>query len=126
MAIVVSAGKQQAKVPNVIGKLRSEAVQAMRAAGLTPTVEEEETEVPGKVGRAIDQFPPPGSEVEPGAAVTIVVGKSRRAGRTVMPAKKMRVAVLSGGRSSEHDVSLRSGRLGRPRPARGGATRSSR
>jgi eukaryotic-like serine/threonine-protein kinase len=75
VAIVVSAGKQQAKVPNVIGKLRSEAVQAMRAAGLVPTVEEEETEVPGKVGRAIDQFPPPHSELEPGETVTIVVGK---------------------------------------------------
>jgi eukaryotic-like serine/threonine-protein kinase len=77
VAIVVSAGKQQAKVPNVIGKLRSEAVQAMRAAGLVPTVEEEETEVPGKVGRAIDQFPPPASELEPGETVTIVVGKKR-------------------------------------------------
>jgi serine/threonine-protein kinase len=75
VAIVVSAGKQQAKVPNVIGKQRSEAVQAVREAGLEPTVEEEETEVAGKVGRSIDQFPPPGSELEPGAAVTIVVGK---------------------------------------------------
>jgi serine/threonine-protein kinase len=75
VAIVVSAGKQQAKVPNVIGKLRAEAVQAVREAGLSPTVEEEETEVAGKVGRAIDQFPPPGSELEPGDAVTIVVGK---------------------------------------------------
>jgi eukaryotic-like serine/threonine-protein kinase len=79
VTIVVSAGKQQAKVPNVIGKLRSEAVQAMRDAGLTPTVEEEETEVPGKVGRAIDQFPPPGSELEPGETVTIVVGKKAAA-----------------------------------------------
>jgi eukaryotic-like serine/threonine-protein kinase len=75
VTIVVSAGKEQAKVPNVIGKLRSEAVQLVRDAGLEPTVEEEETEVVGKVGRAIDQFPPPGSELEPGDAVTIVVGK---------------------------------------------------
>ncbi len=75
VSIVVSAGKEQAKVPNVIGKLRAEAVQAVRDAGLNPTVEEEETEVAGKVGRAIDQFPPPGSELEPGDAVTIVVGK---------------------------------------------------
>jgi serine/threonine-protein kinase len=79
VAIVVSAGKQQARVPNVIGKLRSEAVQALRDAGLTPTVEEEETEVPSKVGRTLDQFPPPGSEVEPGAAATIVVGKKTAA-----------------------------------------------
>jgi beta-lactam-binding protein with PASTA domain len=32
--------------------------------------------VPSKVGKVTDQFPPPGSEVEPGAAVTIVVGKA--------------------------------------------------
>jgi eukaryotic-like serine/threonine-protein kinase len=79
VSIVVSAGKKQAKVPNVIGKLRAEAVQAIRDAGLSPTVEEEETEVAGKVGRAIDQFPPPGSELEPGDAVTIVVGKQAAA-----------------------------------------------
>jgi beta-lactam-binding protein with PASTA domain/predicted Ser/Thr protein kinase len=75
VAIVVSSGKQRAKVPNVVGKLRAEAVQAVREAGLSPTVEEEETEVEGKVGRAIDQFPPFGSELEPGETVTIVVGK---------------------------------------------------
>jgi beta-lactam-binding protein with PASTA domain/predicted Ser/Thr protein kinase len=75
VSIVVAKAKKQAKVPNVIGKLRSEAVQAMRGAGLSPTVEEEETEVPSQVGRALDQFPPPGSELEPGSDVTIVVGK---------------------------------------------------
>ena len=79
VSIVVSAGVMQAKVPNVIGKLRAEAVQAVRDAGLEPTVEEEETEVAGKVGRAIDQFPPPGSELEPGETVTIVVGKQAAA-----------------------------------------------
>jgi serine/threonine-protein kinase len=75
VAIVVSSGKRQAKVPNVVGKLRSEAVEAVRGAGLSPSVEEEETEVEGKIGRALDQFPPFGSEVEPGDTVTIVVGK---------------------------------------------------
>jgi beta-lactam-binding protein with PASTA domain/predicted Ser/Thr protein kinase len=79
VTIVVSSGEEQAKVPNVIGRLRSEAVQAVRDAGLDPTVEEEETEVAGKVGRAIDQFPPPGSELEPGGTVTIVVGKQASA-----------------------------------------------
>ncbi|HYQ77713.1 MAG TPA: PASTA domain-containing protein, partial [Solirubrobacterales bacterium] len=54
---------------------RREAVEAIRAAGLTPEVEEEETEVPSQVGRVIDQFPPPGSEQEPGSTVTITVGK---------------------------------------------------
>ncbi len=75
VSVVVSKGKQKAKVPNVIGEERAEAVQAMREAGLDPTVQEQETEVPSKVGRVTDQFPPPGSEVEPGSAVTVVVGK---------------------------------------------------
>jgi eukaryotic-like serine/threonine-protein kinase len=78
VAILVSAGEEeeeQAQVPNVIGRLRSEAVEAIRAAGLQPSVEEEETTVPGKVGRVTDQFPPPGTEAEPGETVTIMVGK---------------------------------------------------
>ena len=78
VAIVVSSGEeeeQEAKVPNVIGKERREAVEEIRAAGLTPQVEEEETEVPSQVGRVIDQFPPPASELEPKSTVTITVGK---------------------------------------------------
>jgi eukaryotic-like serine/threonine-protein kinase len=77
VTIVVSSGEEeeQARVPNVIGKLRREAVEAIRAAGLQPSVEEEETEVAGQVGRVTDQFPPPGSEQEPGTTVTITVGK---------------------------------------------------
>jgi eukaryotic-like serine/threonine-protein kinase len=77
VSIVVSSGKEEevSKVPNVIGKERREAVEAIRAAGLTPSVEEEETEVQGQIGRVIDQFPPPGRELEPGTTVTLVVGK---------------------------------------------------
>ena len=71
----------------------------MRDAGLDPTVEEEETEVAGKIGRAVDQFPPPGSELEDGAAVTIVVThRSGAPGRR----RTMRVAVLFGGRLRDH------------------------
>ncbi len=65
-------------MPNVIGRERREAVEAIRAAGLAPFVEEEETEVPGQVGRVIDQFPPPGQELAPGSEVTLTVGKRRR------------------------------------------------
>ncbi len=75
VSIVVSSGEEQPTVPNTIGRERSEAVEAIRGAGLTPSVEEEETEVAGKVGRVVDQFPPPGSELEPGDTVTITVGK---------------------------------------------------
>jgi serine/threonine-protein kinase len=75
VSIVVSRGQEQSSVPNVIGEERREAVEMVRAAGLTPSVTEEETEVPSKVGRVTDQFPPPGSEVEPGTEVTLVVGR---------------------------------------------------
>jgi len=75
VAIVVSAGVEEAKVPNVIGAERREAVEALREAGLEPSVGEEETEVTQQIGRVLDQFPPPGSEVEPGSPVTITVGK---------------------------------------------------
>ena len=75
VSIVVSEGEEKAKVPNTIGKERVEAVEALRAAGLVPTVSEQQTEVEAQVGRVTDQFPPPGSEVEPGSEVTIVVGK---------------------------------------------------
>ncbi|MGN6815303.1 MAG: PASTA domain-containing protein [Solirubrobacterales bacterium] len=85
VTLVVSSGEeeQQAKVPSVIGKERREAVEAIRAAGLKPVVEEEETEVSSQVGRVTDQFPPPGIEAEPGSTVTIVVGK-----RAVEPAEE--------------------------------------
>jgi serine/threonine-protein kinase len=83
VTIVVSAGEEQAKVPNVIGKERAEAVETLRAAGLEPSVQEQETEVPSQVGRVTDQFPPPGAEVEPGTGVTLVVGK--RAAGSVEP-----------------------------------------
>jgi serine/threonine-protein kinase len=76
ISITVSKGEEKTTVPNVIGKLRPEAVAALREAGLKPTVSEQETEVPAKVGRVTDQFPPPGSEVDPGTGVTVVVGKA--------------------------------------------------
>jgi beta-lactam-binding protein with PASTA domain/predicted Ser/Thr protein kinase len=76
VSIVVSSGEKQAEVPNVIGKLRSTAVTKLREAGLDPSVEEEETEVPAKVGKVIDQSAAPGTEVEPGTSITIIVGRT--------------------------------------------------
>jgi len=51
-------------------------VEAVRAAGLKPSVTEQQTEVPSQVGRVTDQFPPPGSQLKPGETVTLVVGKA--------------------------------------------------
>ncbi|HEX5761702.1 MAG TPA: Stk1 family PASTA domain-containing Ser/Thr kinase [Solirubrobacterales bacterium] len=75
VTIVVSAGEEQVTVPNVIGDERGEAVEALRGVGLDPDVSEQATEVEPQIGRVTDQFPPPGSEVEPGSGVTVVVGK---------------------------------------------------
>ena len=76
VSITVSKGEEKATAPNVIGKERAEAVEAVRAAGLKPVVQEQETEVPSQVGRVTDQFPPPKSEMKPGSTVTLVVGKA--------------------------------------------------
>jgi serine/threonine-protein kinase len=76
VSIAVSKGEEKATAPNVIGKERAEAVEAVREAGLKPVVQEQETEVPSQVGRVTDQFPPPASEVKPGSTVTLVVGKA--------------------------------------------------
>ncbi len=78
VSIVVSKGEKKTKVPNVIGEERREAVETLRGVGLAPTVEEKETEVAQQVGRVTDQFPTPGSEVEPGSEVTLVVGKQAK------------------------------------------------
>jgi beta-lactam-binding protein with PASTA domain len=80
VSIAVSKGEEKATAPNVIGKERAEAVEAVREAGLEPVVQEQETEVPSQVGRVTDQFPPPASEVKPGSTVTLVVGKAAAAG----------------------------------------------
>ena len=75
VTIVVSKAEETATVPSAIGELRPEAVEAVRAAGLKPVVQEEETETEAKIGRVIDQFPPPGSSLKPGSSVTLIVGK---------------------------------------------------
>jgi serine/threonine-protein kinase len=85
VSIVVSKGVEKTTAPNVIGQLRAEAVSELRAAGLVPAVQEQETEVPSQIGRVTDQFPPPGSKVDNGAEVTVVVGK--RAAASTTPAE---------------------------------------
>ncbi len=73
--IVVSSGRETKKMPGVVGQERREAVEAVRAAGLTPQVEEEETRNEEKIGLVTRQSPRGGTELTPGAEVTLVVGK---------------------------------------------------
>jgi serine/threonine-protein kinase len=73
--IVVSSGREKKKMPGVVGDERREAVEAVRAAGLTPVVEEEETRNEEKIGLVIRQSPSGGTSLLPGAEVTLIVGK---------------------------------------------------
>ena len=80
--------------------------------------------MPSQVGRVTDQFPPPGSEVEPGAGVTVVVGK-RAAGRSNRRTRTDRKE-SNEGRGALRRPLLRArglaalGRGGRARPRGGG------
>jgi eukaryotic-like serine/threonine-protein kinase len=73
--IVVSSGRETKKMPGVVGEERREAVEAVRAAGLTPVVEEEETRNEEKIGLVTRQAPSGGTELTPGSEVTLIVGK---------------------------------------------------
>ena len=67
VAIVVSAGKEQAQVPNVIGKLRAEAVRGGARSRPQPDAsKKKKPKSPAKSAASIDQFPPPGSEAGTG------------------------------------------------------------
>jgi eukaryotic-like serine/threonine-protein kinase len=73
--IVVSAGRETKKMPGVVNTERREAVEAVRAAGLTPVVEEEETRNEEKIGLVTRQSPSGGTTLSPGTEVTLIVGK---------------------------------------------------
>jgi serine/threonine-protein kinase len=75
VGIVVSSGRETKKMPGVVGRERREAVEEVRAAGLTPVVEEEETRNEAKIGLVIRQSPHGGTELTPGSEVTLIVGK---------------------------------------------------
>ena len=75
VALVVSQGVEKVKMPNVIGDLRPDAVDTLRSLGLKVTVVEQETDIEPQDGRVVDQFPPPGRELQKGDSVTIQVGK---------------------------------------------------
>jgi beta-lactam-binding protein with PASTA domain/predicted Ser/Thr protein kinase len=82
--IVVSSGRETKKMPGVVGSERREAVEAVRAAGLTPVVEEEETRNEEKIGLVTRQSPHGGTELTPGSEVTLIVGKRAK----VVPEEK--------------------------------------
>ena len=103
-------------MPNVVGQSKDDARTDLKDAGLSVRVVRRTTSDPNEDGQVLEQSPAAGTRLRRGEFVTVFVGKFSEPPTTTTPTTPapgpcalMRVAVLSGGRSSEHEVSLRSG-----------------
>ena len=75
--VVVSTGKSQVAMPNVVGKDGATAATELTNLGLRVVVNEQLLPAgDAQNGKVISQDPPAGSSVAPGANVTIVVGRA--------------------------------------------------
>jgi beta-lactam-binding protein with PASTA domain len=74
VTLVVSSGPEEVQVPDVVGKDRDAATEALNAAGLRPTFTERETpdEDPGTV---LEQTPKAGEKAPKDSEVKLVVAK---------------------------------------------------
>ena len=106
-------------MPDTVGDDQSEATEQLSGAGFTVRTTFVEVDSEDEDGIVQTQEPGGGDKADRGSTVTIGVGSftppaDPGAGRARRPAPRgdgdaMRVVVLAGGRSSEHDVSLASG-----------------
>jgi serine/threonine-protein kinase len=71
---VSSGGPATVPLPNLVGQLRRDAVQAVRDLGLVPVVVEQETTIQPQDGRVISQDPAGGESVATGSRVTLTIG----------------------------------------------------
>jgi beta-lactam-binding protein with PASTA domain len=72
--VTIFASTGAITVPDVTGQPRKAAVTALKKAGFTAAVTEENTTDPTQVGVVISEFPPGGSRGQRGDTVTISVG----------------------------------------------------
>jgi serine/threonine protein kinase len=72
--VTIFASTGAITVPDVVGQTRKSAVSALKKAGFTPAITEENTTDPTQVGVVISEFPPGGSRGQRGDTVTISVG----------------------------------------------------
>ena len=78
VTMVVSSGPEEpeeVQVPNVVGLSESAAIAALTNRGLEAEVEDDETPNPLQVGRVTAQDPAGGTTAQPGATITISVGR---------------------------------------------------
>ena len=111
VTLSVSKGPKQATVPDVTSQDEDSARSTLQSAGFTVAVQQQDVGDPGLDGIVLSQSPRGGTKADKGSTVTIAVGRLR-AGRAASTAvsRKTRVAVLLGGKSSEHEISLASAR----------------
>jgi beta-lactam-binding protein with PASTA domain len=74
VTITVSTGRPQVDVPDVIGLSERSARSRLSSAGLEPVVQERTVTDPTQDGVVVEQRPAPGTQVEEGRQVVIVVG----------------------------------------------------
>ena len=75
VTLLVSKGPQSVPVPDVNGLDRRDALVTLKTAGLDPIVLVQDTTDPTEDGVVIEQVPRALAEAQPGAVVTITVGK---------------------------------------------------
>jgi eukaryotic-like serine/threonine-protein kinase len=76
--LVISEGKEQVAVPNVINRTQSEATQLLSAAGLAVGQVGREASESTEEGRVIVQTPRPNSRLSRGDAVDLVISSGKR------------------------------------------------
>ena len=74
VTIVVSTGKPQVDVPDVVGMTEARATSRLASAGLSPVRQERTVTDPAQDGVVIEQRPGAGAQVDEGNQVVIVVG----------------------------------------------------
>jgi serine/threonine-protein kinase len=74
VTITVATAPEQVSVPDVTGLSRADAMDAVRAAGLTASVQERATDSEDEDGVVLQQIPGAGTEVDSGSSVTLIVG----------------------------------------------------
>ena len=111
VALVVAKAPAQVAVPNVVGQDEATAIDTLTKAGFDVNEQQVDVTDEGQDGTVVQQDPS-GGKAKPGAKVTIGVGSFTPPPETNPATRRrhaVRIAVLAGGRSSEHDVSLASG-----------------
>ena len=117
ITLQVSSGPKTSQVPDVTSQTEADARRQLQQSGFEVQVVEEIVDDQGLDGRVLSQDPEGGTDAEQGTSVVIVVGRFEQPpppddnhNDHDAVTQRIRVAVVAGGRSSEHEISLASAR----------------